>query len=515
MVFWFILLLNIARIVFVHAFQLRVSNSVVRGSYFKGMPTVSLVHRRQWKGLQGLRYSKYKPDLSNIYALKLSPEDGDDSLPYVCGPGRELVEELTALATGSIVEVVHNNQLHIAVISNNISAEQPSLPVTLSSGRTEYIHAGQIVSVWDDYTGDDDSDIQDTPSDNTLLISQQGRQLLDALPPYKKDLQEFWASVTQVRSSQLAVDSFDVAVYLFQESRLRRWLDPYLLAEDAMLRPITRAQRFAAAALLFDSPLYFKRRPSIKATPERGLNSAAAVRIIEGGYRIQDEATVLCKKAALFEQYYTEQLCANVRNEADNTADPCSLIQHNASTPIETTTTANLNTTAAATTTDRQHNTVIARILRQLELYALSAAKPVRRGDNNCDTSSSLAVPRLMKLVLKRLHLPVSAAGARDVLVSLRRCQSSGHRAVWSSRAGAATASSSSSAWAGAVRTQEALAYTPNLAAWSPTVVGEVQQLAVAAQDRQQQQLSCIRKYRTYITCPTLYIGVCILYNNQ
>ena len=504
MVFWFILLLDIARIVFVHAFQLRVCNSVVRGSYFKGMPTVSLVHRSQWKGLQGLRYSKNKPDLSNIYALNLSPEDGDDSLPYVGGPGRELVEELTALTVGSIVEVVHNNQLHIAVISNNISADQPSLPVTLSSGRTEYIHAGQIVSVWDDYTGDDDSDIQDTPADNTIAISQQGRQLLDALPPYKKDLQEFWASVTQARSSQLAVDSFDVAVYLFQESRLRRWLDPYLLAEDAMLRPITRAQRFAAAALLFYSPLYFKRRPSSKATPERGLNSAAAVRIREGGYRIQDEATVLCKKASLFEQYYTEQLCAHVRNEADNTADPCSLIQHNASTPIDTT------TTAAATTTDRQHNTVIARILRQLELYALSAAKPLRRGDNNCDTPSSLAVPRLVKLVLKRLHLPVSAVGAREVLVSLRRCQSSGHRAVWSSRAGAATASSSSSssssssAQAGAVRTQEALVYTPNLAAWSPTVVGEAQQLAVAAQDRQQ-QLSCIRKYRTYNTCPTVY----------
>ena len=230
------------------------------------------------------------------------------------------------------------------------------------------------------------------------------------MSPRKSDLQEFAQLVQQQRSSALPVDSQDLAVYIFQERRFRTWLNPYIDAADAKVSALSAAQRYAAAVLLFNDDLHFKRRPSrLSQTDSVALGGAESlmsdlysedipsVDLLEGGYKILEESVAMFRECEIFAEYYAEQIQLLEQQKNGTAGDVKS---------------AELQ--AAAQSGGRQRQALkpfragcITRQLRAIEMFALSP--------------SSLNPPRLVKSVLKRLGQPCTPSGARQVLLGLGR----------------------------------------------------------------------------------------------
>ena len=181
------------------------------------------------------------------------------------------------------------------------------------------------------------------------------------------------------RRTDIAVDSVDLGVYIFQEYSFRKWLDPNLEGSDCNVQALSAAQRYAAALLLFFDDFHFKRRPTVHVS---GVSSKGSC--IEGGYKPLDYSIVLHKQGEAFMQHYRKYL-----NET-------------------TTTTADAGTSVStSTSTSPYYNAFVLRTLRAIESYAVS---PVR-----------MPPASAVKHILKRLDLPLTPKGAQSLLSKMQK----------------------------------------------------------------------------------------------
>lgn len=244
-------------------------------------------------------------------------------------------------------------------------------------------------------------------------MTTEALELLRAMSPRKSDLQEFAQLVQRQRSSTLPVDSLDLSVYIFQERKFRTWLNPYVDAAYAKVSAMSAAQRYAAAVLLFNDDLHFKRRQSTLTQSEdtssdgvEGLMSedgyltdSNAVSVIEGGFKILEESVAMFRECEIFAEYYAEQVALRQQSE-QSSAEVVPVSSESEEGKI-----------GGKKKSIRQVKPFragcITRQLRAIEMYALSP--------------SSLQPPRLVKAVLKRLGQPTTPIGARQVLLGLGR----------------------------------------------------------------------------------------------
>ena len=247
-------------------------------------------------------------------------------------------------------------------------------------------------------------------------MTTEALELLRSMSPRKSDLQEFAQLVQRQRSSTLPVDSLDLSVYIFQERKFRTWLNPYVDAAYAKVSAMSAAQRYAAAVLLFNDDLHFKRRQSTLTQSEdpsdgvEGLMSddsyltdTNGVTIIEGGFRILEESVAMFRECEIFAEYYAEQVALRQQSE-QSSAEVAPVSEPEAEKDGG-------DKKASKKKSNRQVKPFragcITRQLRAIEMYALSP--------------SSLQPPRLVKAVLKRLGQPTTPIGARQVLLGLGR----------------------------------------------------------------------------------------------
>lgn len=352
----------------------------------------------------------------------------------------EVMESSTKLLPASALEISFDNSI---VFGNYLEkkANSNAIRVNFASGAEAWIDCSQIVSVWD--TLSDEPPMNAAEWAKTLV---QAELLLNQSVPRKTNLDEFWYLVRQQRSSALPIDSQDVGVYLFQESKFSSWKDPTLEAEAAKVRPLTAAQRTAAAMLLhFDGAMHFKRRPSWIA------EVSADVSLTEGGYKIVDESIVCFKECEMFVQYFNDR--------------------------------ATLQDSGSIADDVRQDSPVIRRLLRQLELYALCSSNTVRPSSsltNNRQQGTIAAAPKVVKMILKKLGLPVTPLSARDILLKIGQRNSSVYKPlhsdlkrVMSFDTVAANDENNKHKDSVKEKNTEGVPYTLNLTPWSAVVMKE------------------------------------------
>ncbi len=243
-------------------------------------------------------------------------------------------------------------------------------------------------------------------------MTTEALELLRTMSPRKSDLQEFAQLVQRQRSSTLPVDSLDLSVYIFQERKFRTWLNPYVDAAYAKVSAMSAAQRYAAAVLLFNDDLHFKRRQSILSQRDddseedgvEGLMSedsnqadSNAASIIEGGFKILEESVAMFRECEIFAEYYAEQVALRQQSEKTN----------GEAVPVPEESGEGKDKKKGSRQVKPFRAGCITRQLRAIEMYALSP--------------SSLQPPRLVKAVLKRLGQPTTPIGAREVLLGLGR----------------------------------------------------------------------------------------------
>ena len=243
-------------------------------------------------------------------------------------------------------------------------------------------------------------------------MTTEALELLRTMSPRKSDLQEFAQLVQRQRSSTLPVDSLDLSVYIFQERKFRTWLNPYVDAAYAKVSAMSAAQRYAAAVLLFNDDLHFKRRQSILSQSDddseedgvEGLMSedsnqadSNAASIIEGGFKILEESVAMFRECEIFAEYYAEQVALRKQSEISN----------GEAVPAPEESGEGKDNKKGSRQVKPFRAGCITRQLRAIEMYALSP--------------SSLQPPRLVKAVLKRLGQPTTPIGARQVLLGLGR----------------------------------------------------------------------------------------------
>jgi hypothetical protein len=381
----------------------------------------------------GIRHTRTRP-LSATALLEDTPSvEFKRKQGLELAPQADLVEEPTAIETGSVVEFVRAGELLVGAVSRVFVGTAGSLFVSLPLNQSVRIGADQVVSVWDEV-----EDGLQLPDDEWQRMKAEAETLIANLSPRKQTLDEFWQHISQQRTHKLAVDSLDVGVYLFQEGRFGHWLNPYLSAEEARVRPLTAAQRYAAALLLHRDDVYFKRRPTVTvpslstlaqadtATQLLSLHSAEpTLAVVEGGYRVLEESQVLFKESMLFERYYTEQLCdiSQLESASPAVVDKCHAARQRILRDIAQ---HRKGTGSAASPT-------VARALRQLELFALCSASSVspRWQVRKSASSATAPVPKQVKAMLRRLNMPVTSIGARRVLMNLNQRTTPGYKIVW------------------------------------------------------------------------------------
>jgi hypothetical protein len=339
-----------------------------------------------------------------------------------------IVEPPSTVGIGSVVEYCHGGDVRVGTVMAAGAKQRNTVLLQQLDGTTLTTPSEQIISVWGD------GEVAERSWDN---MRQDAVGLLNSTVPRKQDLEEFWEIVGQQRGHRLVVDSLDVGVYLFQEGHLRAWLNPHVSGDAAGVRPLTAAQRYAAALMLHNDGTRFKRRPSTLAAPEGATKEDASgwpLSVVEGGYRVLREGVVLHKQSTLFEQYYTEQLCNldDLEAQSDGTRYPTrtAMLENIAAHRAAGKNSISVRPTAAAS---------ISRILRHLELYALSgqpawAPKPTYRRDidkKKSNTAETVTAPKLVAAVLKRLNVPVSPAGAQRVLLNLNQGVTPGYTIEW------------------------------------------------------------------------------------
>eukprot|EP01038_Epipyxis_sp_PR26KG_P005011 gene5011-6998_t len=338
---------------------------------------------------------------------------------------KELVESSTVLKSGDPIEFQYKNQLEIG--NYLYSNSKNSIQVQLTSGETVSIDISQIISVWDLLS----DDIIPSSPEEWAVISNEAIDILGNMSPRKSDLQEFWRLISQ-RSRSISVDSLDLSVYIFQESRFRAWVNPFTYGNDANVYAMSASERYAASLLLFNDDIHFKRKPTIlninnpiepkdstssiynieemidsvakknkhgkkiinellangvssysnnKKQKNCFENEEDAIDVIEGGFKVLDEGLVQFKECDIFVSYYNNQILSSQQNQEKS----------------------NENNNFQLTKPFRAG--CITKQLRALELYALSP--------------SSLSPPKSLKALLKRLSKEISPVGARAILSDL------------------------------------------------------------------------------------------------
>jgi hypothetical protein len=341
-----------------------------------------------------------------------------------------VVERPSTVGIGSMVEYCHDGHVRVASVVGAGAKQRNTVLLRQPDGTTLTTPSEQIISVWGD------GEVAERSWDN---IRQDAAGLLNSTVPRKQDLEEFWEIVGQQRGHRLVVDSLDVGVYLFQEGHLRAWLNPYQSGDAAGVRPLAAAQRYAAALMLHNDGTRFKRRPSTLAAPEGATKedvSGRPLSVVEGGYRVLREGVVLHKQSTLFEQYYTEQLCnlTHLQGQTDRSQYPArtAMLENIAAHRAAGKNSVSERPAAAST---------ISRILRHLELYALSGQpawcprpayhRDVDKKGTRGNVPGTVNAPKLVAAVLKRLNVLVSPAGARRVLLSLNQGVTLGYTIEW------------------------------------------------------------------------------------
>ena len=133
---------------------------------------------------------------------------------------RNVIEEPTVIEQGVPLEIVYKKKLTFGNFVG-YKDESNSIIVRLPSNEEVSVDVGQIISVWDCLADESPS----TPED-WAAVAADAFAILGNMSPRKSDLEEFWSSLSQ-RRTELAVDSLDLGIYIFQEYNFRRWLDPY------------------------------------------------------------------------------------------------------------------------------------------------------------------------------------------------------------------------------------------------------------------------------------------------
>ncbi len=273
---------------------------------------------------------------------------------------RNVVETPTALVKGYPIELIYKKK----VIFGNFESykdETNAIYVLLQSGETVTVDVGQVVSVWDTLAD------EETPvgPDNWAEVAADALDLLGSTSPRKSDLEEFWNAVSR-RRTNLAVDSLDLGIYIFQEYGFRRWIDPYNAGTESHVQALSAAQRYAAALLLHFDDFHFKRRASIHIS-----GSGSQGLLIEGGYRAVDSSVVIHRQGTLFLENY-ERKTGKILESTD----------------------ASYSARAG-----------LLRLQRAIEAYAVAP--------------QSLSPSPVVKHILKRLGLPYTPAGAQILLKNL------------------------------------------------------------------------------------------------
>lgn len=287
---------------------------------------------------------------------------------------KELVETSSELEEGCPVEVLYKGKI---LFANFLSRKEKSnsLNIRTSAGESLTIDSSQLISSWDLIADENNPET----SRDWARVAAEAVDLLRCISPRKSDLREFWQLISQ-RSNTIPVDSLDLGIYIFQERKFRTWIDPYALADAANVRALSAAQRYAAALLLNNDDIHFKRRPSRLLTDEEvsqqtsiedflATSSMPGTFVVEGGYKVLDESIVLFKECEIFEKY----LQSKSKKEGES----------GDSSPFR----------AACVT----------RQIRELEMYSLSP--------------ENLQPPKAVRALLKRLKASPSPSGAKKVLL--------------------------------------------------------------------------------------------------
>ena len=285
---------------------------------------------------------------------------------------RNVIEEPTVLEQGVPLEIVYKKKLTFGNFVG-YKDESNSIIVRLPSKEEVSVDVGQIISVWDCLADESPS----TPED-WAAVAADAFAILGNMSPRKSDLEEFWSSLSQ-RRTELAVDSLDLGIYIFQEYNFRRWLDPYATSGGGEVQALSAAQRHAAALLLFFDDFHFKRRPSV---PISGAGARGS--LTEGGYKILEESVVIFKQCDIFLQHHETHL-------------------------------SDASATSSSTKSAHKspyHISNVHRLQRALETYAVSP--------------SALPPPPAVKHLLKRSKAPVSPTGAKNLLLGIKGSSTSG-----------------------------------------------------------------------------------------
>jgi hypothetical protein len=370
---------------------------------------------------------------------------------------KEMIQRAAAVKEFTPLEFVHKGKIHFGNVIAG-SEEGNSLFVRISSGKELWIDKSQVISVWEELS---DEAVPQT-AEAWANVTEKAIRLLRYVSPKKINLEEFWKLIQQQhgvngRDGSFSINSLDLAIYVFQDSKFSHWLNPHspTVTDDwgngpdqVAISICSAAQRMAMAILLDDDKVHFKRRISTHGWAEDSVISTltyASVReesdsndvtdiplgrnrnmnynkagkgkgkrkaaisvttsskpityLIEGGYRLLDESSVRKRENDIFLDYYLSQV--NARNSSET---------------LEMTTSIPLTPSLLASPI---HHFVVQRYLRDLELFAVLQGRKDR-----------LSPPKHLAMLLKRCELPPSQQGARELLIRLGKEYSSSYHPI-------------------------------------------------------------------------------------
>jgi hypothetical protein len=164
------------------------------------------------------------------------------------------IDNVVGVTKQDVIEFVAGGEINMGHV---VGGTHTSLTVRMPHEQVVAIDCGQIISVWNDLK------IEQWPE-----IIQNATVLLNELSSSSQsNLEEFWKLCHQ-RSSSIPIDSLDLAIFLFQRHKFRQWLNPNIPASQSYVFVPTPVQRYVAAILMFNNPIYFKRRCSSRTFPE-------------------------------------------------------------------------------------------------------------------------------------------------------------------------------------------------------------------------------------------------------
>lgn len=307
----------------------------------------------------------------------------------------KMIEDATPVYPDSILEFYQSND----IMFGNVMGKSPnsnSVSVRLCSGDVTTIDVAQIVSVWNALA--DEAPPTTTRAWKNVL--SEADAILANIPERKRDLSDFWELTGHQRSKNMPVDSFDVGVYLFQESKMRAWMSPMWKASESKVCSLSAAERIAAAMLMHRDHFHFKRRVTKIAPPptDDQLDTGGEFYVVEGGYKLVTESVLDFKECDTFVRYYLAQ-------------------------------TGNETTKPRPFPSNSVEEQIINRILCTLETYALGKATTLPSSMVKSPFTGKIIprrgvptvpqVPKAVRGVLNLLKLPVTKASARAVLMNL------------------------------------------------------------------------------------------------